>query len=132
MLKIATSQNSGIDGKLESLGILDPTLLEEKEHIFINIISRIRNKIYDNNSRTATPEVDKICEKLAIALPTIDGMSKSNIDDGWDDPTFVMENGLEKVDACNNLEKNFHKFINESLRILEKDAFIIAFSYNFV
>lgn len=119
------------------LPIIDPTLIEEKGHIFLNVISLIKD------------EVDKVLDKIDLAqttgnyqlkkewqshfrqfahgLPTLDKIGGNGNEISWQDPEFIMNKGLTSVSAARKLEENFHSFISNSLKVLEKKAFLIAF-----
>lgn len=117
------------------LEIIDPTLIEEKGHVFLNIISEISeivNKEFDNDAASVKIDDKKRDEwetklmKLAGGIPSIDGIGKYD-NDKWMDAEFVLETGLAAVSAARSLQKNFIDFINFSLELLEKDAFLITF-----
>lgn len=121
---------------IQVLDIIDPTLIEQKGHFFLYIIAQIQtlveNKI-SNWEHCDDLNSDTFCKKrcwlnslkkLAGGLPSIDGICHPN-EDSWQDPEFIMDNGLRVVNSAQNLETNFHKFINESLSILGKKMFLL-------
>jgi hypothetical protein len=122
---------------VEALPLIDPTLIEEKGHIFLTVLSQI-NKIVEKKiiNNDFNPESKLFClrktwsdkmKKLAAGLPSIDGVGKQSLDD-WEDPEFVMNNGLKGVQAAKELETNFHLLLKFALEeILHKKAFILAF-----
>lgn len=120
---------------IENLDILDPTLIENKEHILINIISRIKKKIdnfftYKSVSRNVDQELygywKKQLSKLAAGLSLLDGIGSSKLSgELWDSPELAMEEGIDNALSGQELEKRFHKFIDASLKVLCKEAFII-------
>lgn len=118
--------------KLEILPLLDPTMVEEKAHIFLTIISMIKNVVerkidsFDGNTNLGKRKdwEDRLI-KLSKGLPVIDGVSEKK-PDYWDDASQIMYKGLEDVDSAFNLRSNFNDFINESLFLLEKDAFLLV------
>ena len=123
---------------IEVLDIIDPTLIEEKEHVFFNVIALIKdlvNKKIDNLE--CNPHQEGLhgfnknewrtaLTNLAAGLPSIDNMSNRNTD-GWQDPEFMMDNGLRDVTASQKLTKNFNKFLQISLEILNKKVFLLMF-----
>jgi hypothetical protein len=121
---------------IEVLKIIDPTLIEEKGHVFLNVISAISEKVEEKfdeiecNSRSNNIYTRKDWRykltKLAAGLPSIDGIGNSNTD-AWQDPEFVMDNGLKAVTASRNLATNFNNFLKISLDILGKKAFLLIF-----
>lgn len=120
---------------IENLDILDPTLIENKEHILINIISRIKKKIdnfftYKSVSRNVDHELygywKKQLSKLAAGLSLLDGIGSSKLSgEIWDSPELAMEEGIDNALSGQELEKRFHKFIDASLKVLCKEAFIL-------
>ena len=156
-LENSDGQASGIESQdlnaIQVLPIIDPTLVEEKEHVFVNIISRIKqavDKKYDLNpdvyifpqdpcdsrcnmqnfssDRGAYRDWLESLKRLAAGLPAISGIGESPLKkESWHDPVHVMEEGLKSVRASNDLEKNFHLYVNQSLKFIGKKAFILAF-----
>ncbi|WP_336835234.1 hypothetical protein [Sphingobacterium siyangense] len=120
------------------LEIIDPTLIEEKGHVFLNVISLIKDLVenqLDHNecspSSIGSSPINRktwrsSLSKLAAGLPSIDGIGSRDVED-WQDPEFVMENGLKAVSASQKLLENFNKFIDLSLKILSRQAFILIF-----
>lgn len=128
--KIETYPNNDI----EVLNIVDPTLVEEKGHIFLNIVSRIKERIdsmASNDPAIMTTcdylEWDKNLNSLAAGLPMLDGISGGLDPSDWNDTTFVMRDGLRRVTGANNLERYFHIYVHQSLRLLKKKFLLIAF-----
>lgn len=118
--------------------LIDPTLTEEKGHIFLNIISRIKeelNKVFKGKNLIEDEDYktwNKYLKNLAAGMPLLDGVGANLDSSDWYDSTFVMEKGLHNIESANNLEQNFHIFIKKSLEILGKEkgkeiVFIIAF-----
>ncbi|MDI3321412.1 hypothetical protein [Pinibacter soli] len=125
--------------EIEVLNIIDPTLIEEKGHVFLNVISLIMDlvetklnqdechKSAENKSSTYTrKEWRSFLNDLAAGLPSIDGIGSHNAD-SWQDPEFVMDNGLKGVSASQKLANNFNRFLKASLDILGKKAFLLMF-----
>ncbi|MBO7210142.1 MAG: hypothetical protein J6V44_03900 [Methanobrevibacter sp.] len=121
---------------VEIIGLIDPTLIEEKGHIFLTLISLITDKVEKKISKN---ECDPYCKeyrkrkswndklkKLAAGLPSID-IDNASLYSNWHDPEHVMRKGLESVKAAKELEENFNKIVEEALEILGKKAFLIAF-----
>ncbi len=117
----------------EVLEIIDPTLVEEKGHIFLSIVSYIRERVEQKIDSSGIQNNDafehwkEALRSLARGLPVLNGVESGNDLSDWNDPVFVMEEGLRRVEGANHLEKNFHKYIKKSLEILGKKFFIIAF-----
>lgn len=121
---------------VEVIELIDPTLIEEKGHIFLTLISLIQAKVENViNKKECNPcckdyQLRKCWEnelkKLAAGLPSID-IETTSLYANWDDPEHVMKKGLEAVKAAKELELNFNILVYEALRILNKKAFLIAF-----
>jgi hypothetical protein len=130
------------DGKdnIEVLNIFDPTLIEDKVHVFINIISMIKDRV-DEKAKKANCFIDtnsddwrnyqeweKSSKKLADGLPAIRGVGKNGFSgDEWLDSEFVMGKGVSRAHAANHLERNFHEFVSKSLKFIGKSAFLLCF-----
>lgn len=120
--------------KLKVLRIIDPTLIEEKGHVFLNVIASIREDVLDafeemkpeESIRESKRKWRESMMKLAAGLPSIDGMSKQNHDD-WQDPEYVLDKGLVSVESALNLGKYFDEFLRLSLEILGKTSFLLIF-----
>ena len=120
------------------LDIIDPTLMEEKGHVFLNIISIIQeavekvlnqkdcdpcNKEHKNDRKEWR---DKVA-KLAAGIPSIDGIGGHYNDNNWQDPEYVMDKGLKGVSASRKLEQEFNCIIELALKHLEKKLFLLTF-----
>ena len=122
--------------KIEILDIIDPTLIEEKGHIFLTLISLISDKVEEAISKSECNPCskehhnrscwEKQMKKLAAGLPYI-GIDNNSLYSNWHDPEHVMKKGLECVKAAKELEENFEKVVKYALKILGKKAFLIAF-----
>lgn len=121
---------------IEIIELIDPTLIEEKGHIFLTLISLITDKVEKKISKN---ECDPCCKeycqrkswddklkRLAAGLPSID-IDNASLYSNWHDPEHVMRKGLKSVKAAKELEENFNKIVEEALNILGKKAFLIAF-----
>jgi len=120
----------------EVLEIIDPTLIEEKGHVFLTILSLIEEAVCkkiklndcspnDANYCLKKEWKDKL-RKLADGLPSIDGIGLSMNDTNWQDAEFIMDRGLKSVKAAKDLEVNFNDLVACALKTLEKKAFIIT------
>lgn len=116
------------------LSVIDPTLIEEKGHIFLTVLSQIKKEVECALSKSdCNPESSGFHErkewmgrlkKLAAGLPSIDGVGRGY--DDWQDPEFIMDKGLTAVQAAKELEANFHALLELGLKILGKKIFILA------
>lgn len=121
-------------GDIYLLPTIDPTLIEEKGHIFLLIISlldkAVKNYLKEGNNRDIDADernwsINKAL--LAKGLPSlkVDGMTYH--EPQWNEDEYVMNRGLESVTAAFDLEKNFHKLVHLALDILGKKAFVLMF-----
>lgn len=120
----------------EILKIIDPTQMEEKEHVFLVILSlidtEVRRKIEshrkDNNASCCCFEKEwrNKLSSLAKGLPTLEGLNKKQYEN-WDDDLYIVERGLNNVKSAYDLESNFHELVDIALEILGKKFFVLAF-----
>lgn len=121
---------------IEIIELIDPTLIEEKGHIFLTLISLITDKVEKKISKN---ECDPCCKeyrqrkswddklkRLAAGLPSIE-IDNASLYSNWHDPEHVMRKGLDAVKAAKELEENFNRIVEEALNVLGKKAFLIAF-----
>lgn len=118
---------------IEVINIIDPTMIEEKGHIFLTIISQIKVKVDDKIESINRNNGDNIfcirekwkkkLQKLSAGLPSIDGINTSM--DGWQDSEYVMNKGLQGVQSAMELADNFHQLVKHALGVLEKKMFIL-------
>lgn len=121
---------------IEVLGIIDPTLIEEKGHVFLTIISLIEESVSKKlNLNDCSPNDTNYCQmkewkdrlrKLADGLPSMDGVGLGLNDTNWQDAEFIMDRGLKSVKAATKLEENFNDLVRCALKTLEKKVFIIT------
>lgn len=120
------------------LNRIDPTHIENKQHTFINILASIQNAIneLDNNRNRGCVNRQYSEQRLQLkeyytqilkALPFIDGIGKDKIYDEWEDEEYISLNGMERANASNNLEWNFHLYIQAALKYLDKKCIVIPF-----
>ena len=135
----ALSDHQNYGTKLYELDIcildsIDPTLIETKEHIFLNIITSIKDKVerhyaltenYNNND--ILRDWKNSLRNLAGGLSTLDGVGSNYLEDTmWDSPELILEKGLSNSKQGKDLEINFHNFIDKSLLLLRKKAFFLV------
>lgn len=125
------------DKDIQVLKVIDPTLIEEKGHIFLVIISLIQSLVQDQlNSSECDPHSDtflkkeewkKMLRKLAAGFPTLDGIGGQTLNESnWQDAEYVLDKGLKAVSSAFDLETNFNRIIEHALIILKKKSFMIA------
>ncbi|WP_373763142.1 P-loop NTPase fold protein [Porphyromonas loveana] len=117
---------------LYTLDIIDPTLIEEKGHPFLIVLSLIKQAFYSNlkdskaHHSYARQEWECRLEKLAAGLPSIENISNTFQEDpSWQDPNFIMRKGLNAVNSASSIQSNFRELIQFTLKELDKDAFVI-------
>lgn len=117
---------------------IDPSHIESKQHPFVNIIAAIQEKVEEkintnDLSETMGQKYDdflgfqKCYTNVLNGLHIVDGIGSDKPYDGWDDDNYISLQGMMKAKASNNLERNFHEYINRALLILNKKALVIAF-----
>ncbi|GEN77511.1 P-loop NTPase fold protein [Chryseobacterium hagamense] len=123
------------NNEVSVLPIIDPTLIEEKGHVFLNVLSAISEAItkkldddvfnLEYNQQIKRQWHNKLMN-LAHGIPSIDGIGSNN-SDNWMDPEFVMDTGLAAVSASRNLMQNFNDLLDFSAQILKKNVFLLIF-----
>lgn len=125
--------------KIGSLECIDPTLITSKNNFFILIIARIK-KLIEARFREHLPgegtsdregcyrELNDSLKTLANGLCMLEQVGNGGplAQDEWADAQYIMRKGLEDADGGLELETRFHKFVNNSLKYLGKDAFILG------
>lgn len=120
------------------LNPIDPSLVEMKQHPFINIIAAIQEFVDDKLSKlecfgpasdvySIKKEFEYCYRKMLKALPFIDGVGKSHVYDEWDDDEYISVQGMERAEASNNLDKYFHEYVRIVLKLLNKKCIVISF-----
>lgn len=129
---LSMKDDSSIMKDLCPLEIIDPTLIETKEHVFLNIITYIKDKIEKhfkeqcNEHNGRKNEWKESLKKLAGGLSMLDGIGSNHLQESmWDAPELILEKGLSNAKQGSQLERNFHDFLKISLEILEKKAFFL-------
>ncbi|AGW14200.1 hypothetical protein [Megalodesulfovibrio gigas] len=123
--------------KIAFLGIIDPTLVETREHVFISILSSIKRRVDERvkEKNSSCHERDKKYEAwneslqhLACGITILDGVGQDPLSNGdWMDEHYVLEHGIKNASSGKALERNFHLFVKESLEFLGQDAFLLVF-----
>ena len=123
--------------KVEVLRMIDPTLVEHKKPIVLCVIAMIHQKVEDvlqrqecrgkGDAYVQRREWDKLMERISRGIIAIDKVGKDYDNSMWQDEAYVMHTGLAKVKDANTFEENVRAMINAALKILGKDAFLLAF-----
>ena len=120
--------------KVQIIQLIDPTLIEEKGHPFLIILSEldrlVRAQLDKEDGVSRRPATsreacwEKALEKLAEGLPSLEPIGTNYAQ--WEDAEYVMEKGLSRVASARGLAENFHALLGLALDILDKRAFLIA------
>lgn len=116
------------DDQVQAVDIIDPTLIEEKGHPFLIILSEIsslvdeklkKEDVYPGRKGYADKtRWENSLKKLAEGLPSLETIGSNY--DHWQDAEYVMEKGLSRVGAARSLAQDFHNLLREALGILGK------------
>lgn len=118
------------------LDIIDPTIVETKENIFILVLSLIQRKVEkslknpcSDVSQKNKRDFDESLKKLASGLSVLDGVGGSTLfkESVWNESELILEDALKNTKGGNDLEKNFKFFLEISLKILNKKVFLLVF-----
>lgn len=119
---------------LYPLEIIDPTLIEEKAHPFLLVLSLIKDAFYNREENRECIDRynymrqhwESLLEELAAGLPSIENLSNTFREDpSWQDPNFIMRKGLNAVRSACSIQQKFRELVKCTLKVLEKDAFVI-------
>ena len=123
--------------KVEVLRMIDPTLVEHKKPIVLCVIAMIQQKVETvlqqqecrgkGDAYVQRREWDKLMERISRGIIAIDKVGKDYDNSMWQDEAYVMRTGLAKVKDANTFEEHIRAMINAALKILGKDAFLLAF-----
>ena len=127
--------DESLGDSIATLGVVDPTLIENKENVFVIVVNKIRDAVdraYENaRAREKADEYEfwrQSLRDLAGGLMLLDGIgAETPLGEGWDDKQYVLQRGLDKVRDAAGLEVVFHAFIEKSLTFLKKECFLLAF-----
>lgn len=133
MIKLLKDEEKGIKD-FYFFDIIDPTIIETKENIFILVLSKIvealenckRNSDYRDEEYK---ELKNLQIELAKGIDVLDGIGGETqfSQHIWSEPELVLEQGLKSVKGGSKLEENFKKYIKKALEILSKKAFVVVF-----
>lgn len=123
---------SSTNEKALILPIIDPTLIEEKGHIFLYVVSLIKDQVYylreENNIHPdKLRNFDEKLRLLAQGLPLLDGINSDITSEHWNDAQYFLSEGLSKVKGATYLTRYFRDYVNYALELLKRDILIIAF-----
>lgn len=120
---------------IEVLNIIDPTMIEEKEHIFLLVVSLIneavKRELTNGECRLGTKAFQQRnmwnlkLQKLAKGLPTLKNVGVDHNTREWQSHEFIMERGLDTVSSAFSMVSDFHQLVKYALEILDKKAFLL-------
>lgn len=141
--KNINNDDDGLNG-LCVLEILDPTLFGLHEHLLLSLMAKIafevrstvknseRNLCGGHNGHCKLEEWESHLRQFAKALKHM-GETRDDLDTPlpketveWEDSQFIFEQNMENAQRSFGLEREFHKFLNESLRLIGRRAFVLA------
>lgn len=121
---------------VEILGFIDPTIIEEKEHIFLLVISLINNLVEEKLRRDECKIHTKSfqqkqqwqhqLQRMAKGIPTLENVGEGHQTPQWQSHEFILEKGLGMVFSAYTLEREFRNLVSLGLKILGKKCFVLA------
>jgi len=129
-LKGLLEEESEFKEQLAWLRPIDPTLIESREHIFVNVlaemwlhvereVNRKRPDYKEWNERYLSP----LAEGLQVLESSAAGAPR---DADWQSPQHSMDLGISRANSSAKLERRFHEFIDKTLSLLNKTAFVVT------
>ena len=130
-----------IYSKLYPLDVFDPTLLGSREHLMVAIIDKIRFAVeesrqkrrasgdlsYDDGCKRSFDNWEELLRNMAEGLKVLgEGENFRGTAPAWEDPQFILDESLNRARHGEELERRFQRFLDYSLKILDKKAFIIG------
>ena len=130
-----------IYSKLYPLDVFDPTLLGSREHLMVAIIDKIRFAVeesrqkrrasgdlsYDDGCKRSFDNWEELLRSMAEGLKVLgEGENFRGTAPAWEDPQFILDESLNRARHGEELERRFQRFLDYSLKILGKKAFIIG------
>ena len=121
------------------LEVIDPSLIENKQHPFVNIIADINCKVMDSvdmgniRPRPSCNDFDikkaytDSWRELLKSLSFMDGVGKKSPYEEWDDEEYVSMKGMTKAESCNKLEENFVNYVKNALILSRKKCIVVPF-----
>lgn len=129
LLKALKEMQSEKGSHLCILQMIDPTLIETKDHIILVILQMIDGAVDKaGNDGRMQEELNQAREALSDGLALLDGIGpKESYGNEWEDSSWVMSEGLRKAKKGRLFEQKFNSFIECALKVLKKKAFVLAF-----
>lgn len=123
--------------KVFVLPVIDPTVVSEKNNIFLLVVALINNavtKTFENKELSPGAE-EYTCHRdwkncvteLAYSIPALDNVGSTYATENWNNEMYINDRGLKAVNDAFHLECNFRRFVDKALNILKKEAFLLVF-----
>lgn len=135
---------TGINAKrICVLDVMDPTLFACREHLLHAILCKISQKVHEasqshgainchgDDSGCVIEKWEKQVSKLAKGLGALGEIREGNERSAsssarWEEAAFSMQAEMDTIQSSMDLERCFYGVVRKALKILEKDAFILA------
>jgi hypothetical protein len=134
MLSVKKYLNDKYKNELLVFDSIDPTIMEEKENIFLLILSEMHKKVEScnkNNKRTDEEykSIKKSFKEVASGLHVLNGVGDEHplSHSSWNEPEQILTEGIKNIDGGHKLESTFREYTNRILRYLRKKAFVVIF-----
>lgn len=118
---------------LYSLGIIDPTLVENKQNIVVLIIEKIKSavdryyQVVTPGSETTYQDFKRKLRELASGLNLLDGIGEdAAYGKDWADPDYILDAGLDRASAAGAFERSLHDYVAKACEFVKCDAFLLA------
>lgn len=114
------------EGKICPLPLIDPTLVETQQHIFVEIITRFAQLVTKKLSACCDAEkyqrFSKALDCMAEGLQLLNGQSAS----AKYDASWYLNKAIGHASSGLNLESCFHQFMDTLTEVLDVELFVIA------
>lgn len=108
------------------LPMVDPTLIETKQHIIVVILAMIEAAVEGYADEDGYLESAR--QELAEGLGLLDGIGNTAAYGAeWEDASWVMSRGLEKARRGHSFERKLNTYIDRALALLRLKAFVLSF-----
>lgn len=123
------------DANIAILPFIDPTLIEEKGHVFLLVVGILEEMVTSELSmpnhadayERHLSEWRKIKKELSKGIPSLAKIGLTYQEPQWQEDEYIMDKGIESVQAAFHLETNFHLLIDKALDIMGKKALMMFF-----
>ncbi len=127
------SEDNNNSNKYLNLGIIDFSMVEERGHVFLYIVSLLNDIVTKKLDKTDTDngflrrkEWQDMLHKLAGGMPLLD-VDNLYSEDSFQDPEFIMNKQLRNIRSATNLKSNIDRLIDFVLKLMECSKILICF-----